>query len=502
MRVHYGIKWDMQAFSFLRQSNQLIFVLDGLDEMAAKADLTAVNENIREIVDLASGKSALVVTCRTHFFKSIVDESKLTVFRTVYLLPWRRQELIKYLRKRFGNEYVDVLRKIDNVFNLEELAQTPIFLDMIVETLPAIEDSKKPINSPDLYEHYTQRWITKQEIRRGSVLSHEDKETLMEVLAYEMLTRDELRIDYRELNTVLTDVLEVDRSFLTAVSNDIRTCTFLVRDGNYYRFSHTSFMEFFVARKYFKEILRGEVADFGKVYFKKEVFFFLLGMLRRYQDQGVDKLQKFLNACPVYRSRARIHTVFLLGDIGTSKAEQALWDVLKNDLHSRVSGHAAEALYRKYGRKDAFKVFIDLLKKEPYPREISLPKEPNIGWYSVGGSRKFSVDNSTTISFFIGALNDPICDDQNLKWYAASVLSRIENIEAYIAEDDLRVLADILKKDKLPRVRAYAATIIGNLGFADDWIVNALEFAISQDDDISVRKASETALNLLSDKTR
>lgn len=501
LQLRFGVNWDTKSFAFLRQTGQLIFILDGLDEMAAKVDRAAINENIREITDLAEmGKNTLIITCRTHFFRSSVDETKLGTFQFLYLLPWGQQELAAYLKKRLPQSYLAVLEKIETVFNLEELAQTPIFLDMIVATLERIVSTDKKINPSSLYDHYTQQWISRQELRRGSVLSHEQKERLMEILAYDMLMRDELKIPYDELNEIIRTKLSVSDERIDEVSNDIRTCSFLVRDRDTYRFSHTSFVEFFVAKKYIKEIKGCQVTDFGKVYFKQEIFQFLLGLLDATEDAGVALLQEFVSKCPVSRSRARIHSVLLLAEIGTPQAEAALWQILEKDPHSRVSGHAAEALYRKYGRLDAFDRLFATLRQVPYPREVTLPDEPNIGWYTVEGERTFSVSNPEIIAFFVHAIGNPVAGDVNTKWYATSVLSRITNLRDAISESSVEELTRILKHDDLPRVRAYAATILGNLGHDQPAIIDALESAKHSDSDQSVKKASDTALRKLTKK--
>jgi len=75
-----------KSFSFLRRTAQLVFILDGFDEMASKVDRATINENLREIIELVgTSKNSLILTCRTHFFHSIVDESKLNSFNIAYL---------------------------------------------------------------------------------------------------------------------------------------------------------------------------------------------------------------------------------------------------------------------------------------------------------------------------------------------------------------------------------------------------------------------------------
>jgi len=491
----FGLQIGVEALANMQRTGQLLFILDGFDEMAEKVDRVTVNENLREILTLAEiTHNRLVITCRTHFFESRVDEEKLISSHMVRLRPWTNIELIKYLQRRFGESWEWYLDKIQNIFNLEELSKTPIFLDMIVESLPEIETRGDEITSSLLYEIYTDKWISTQEIRRGAVLSKDEKEILLEHLAYEMVTKDDWRINNEDLKRFLNTELNISEDRLERISNDIRTCSFLVRDRDFYIFDHTSFMEFFIAKKYFREIKNRNIEDFGKVYFKEEIFGFLLEMLNREED--LDGLHQLAVNCPI--ARARIHFILMLGRLQREDSKSILIHILEHDQSSRVSGHAAEILYIQFGVKDAFHKYIALLRQEPYLRDRSIPEEPNIGWFSVAGIRTFPLHDRDVARFFLQALSEDNLGDPNLRWYASSVLSRIANLKEFVSTVDFQNLVKIVTCDLLlPRARAYAALILGNLGKNEQWVVESLSIVATKDDDGSVRKAAKVALNKL-----
>lgn len=487
LQYKYNLNVDYKTCIDLQRNGQLFFILDGFDEMAERVDRIAINENLREILSLNEiEQNRFIITCRAHFFKNRVDEEKFAKFHVIYLEPWRTKELIEYLRKRFENSWNDYLERIQKIFNLKELARTPIFLEMIVESLPQLEALGKEITSATLYETYTNKWIRQQEERRGgAILMHSEKESFMEHLAYYMLEKDELRIHYKELNDILKSEFGVSEKELQEISNDIRTCSFLVRKDDYYTFSHTSFMEFFVAKKYFKEILSKNFKDFGKIYFKEEIFLFLIDMLT--QEGNIDRLHGLAKTCNI--SRARIHFILILGRLQNNTSKKVLFDIVENDRYSRVSGHAAEILYAKFGEKNAFNKFIKCLDKDPYIRDRNIPNEPNIGWY-LDEKRYFHVDDPIIPRYFINVLESNKYEDPNLRWYATSVLSRIGNLSEYVADNELTIFTNILKRDILPRARAYAAVILGNLQRKKSAVIKSLIEAAKTDGDVSVRKVA------------
>ena len=132
----------------------------------------------------------------------------------------------------------------------------------------------------------------------------------------------------------------------------------------------------------------------------------------------------------------------------------------------------------------------------PLHSHSTIPKEPNIGWY-LTPNRYFTFKDEDSITFFINVLRTNCYQDPNLRWYSLSLLSRIKNLDKYVDEEITKIFVKILESDNLPRARAYAAAILGNLYNNDSYILEALQKATREDDDDSVRKVAKKSLNLL-----
>ncbi|MCA1709789.1 MAG: NACHT domain-containing protein, partial [Actinobacteria bacterium] len=181
IRMNYGVTAAETVIESWIDGGKLLLLLDGLDEMAAHMDRAYLNKNLGSLRQRFTDASARVIlTCRTHFFKTQVDEGVLGDAIRLYMMPWGAQEVLEYVGKSQGGSAERDLVIIDNTYNLGELAKTPMFLNMIVETIGNVEGAVDPTR---LYELYTSRWIDAQDYR--SVLDREEKLFLMEAMALE-----------------------------------------------------------------------------------------------------------------------------------------------------------------------------------------------------------------------------------------------------------------------------------------------------------------------------
>ena len=491
MREALGVSMTHDTFLYLSRLGRFVFILDGLDEMSDRVDSGTLNENLRELFSLLRlGENQLLLSCRTHFFRRKLDEEHLADWEIIRLLPWEPDQWRTYLAAKNPVSWAEQIAKIDSIYKLSELAKTPMLLDMISSSWEEIADEQSPIDSALLYKLYFQTWLREQASRKGAILDPERKTLLMEELAYRMLANDTLSMNVQELEGVLLSDFGVPAESLPQVSNDLRSCSFLVRKGDLYAFAHTSFMEFLIARKYHRELLTGAIKDFGKVYFKAEIFQFLLELLDREED--ISALHKLARTCGI--ARGRIHLIFLLGRLGRQESRAELMKLILEDEYSRVSGHAAEILFTRFNQGNAFDILISSLQKQPYDRNRSTPEEPNIGWFTVAGDRTFRLESERTLRFFLDALRGCDFDDPNLRWYASSVLSRVANLSDFITDDDVRCLSALVRSGQLPRVRAYSALVLKNLHREENEVISALNWAAENDEDNSVRKAARFGL--------
>ena len=168
----------------------------------------------------------VLLTTRTHYFLSEAQEKE--VLRADYTILYRNYatksnyEIARINLKEFNQkqieEYVskntrgeeatkNVLSIIKDTYNLEELSTRPLLLEMIVKTLPTLEN-KKGINTADLYRAYTGIWIERDDWR--SQMTPEGKRAFMWQLALKMFNKGgDFSLHYSQLDRPDTDIEQV-----------------------------------------------------------------------------------------------------------------------------------------------------------------------------------------------------------------------------------------------------------------------------------------------------
>jgi RNA polymerase sigma factor (sigma-70 family) len=272
LQNRYGVPITKSIFYVLQRQGKFIFLFDGFDEMDTRASHETISANLRELDKISDIKeNKFILTCRTHFFRNKVHVEILENFGMLYIPEWGETELKEFLQKKFADKWETYLERISGTHNLPELAQTPLFLEMIAETLPSLGDHVKRL---ELYKKYTDKWIKNQTKRKGAVLSEDERRIFVKELALKLYNENRLSCHYRELPNILKMYLEriasencnrfalEDTAQIDCLMNDVQTCTFLVRNANGdYTFKHTSFMEFFVAQALSEELMQGNVSS-------------------------------------------------------------------------------------------------------------------------------------------------------------------------------------------------------------------------------------------------
>jgi hypothetical protein len=262
---------SFDIFMYVLTQGNLVLILDGFDEMAARVTRQVTNRNFHELARAAQGRAKVLLTCRTHYFKSRTEEEEVVLgnrqsygsetardlyweliaragFRIAYLRPFGLTQIEEYVRRAKPGAADQALAKIRNTYNLMELSQRPMLLEMIVKSLDAL--TGKEINAATLYEVFTDAWIHRDQWR--DVLPPESKLTFLKALAYNLWDADATTIHHEQLFNYLKQELAAniqDPQHLAEVDGEIRTASFLTRDdaGNY-GFAHKSYAEFFFAR--------------------------------------------------------------------------------------------------------------------------------------------------------------------------------------------------------------------------------------------------------------
>jgi RNA polymerase sigma factor (sigma-70 family) len=295
-RVSFG------AFTHALSHGNIVLILDGFDEMSARVSPFITASNFHELSKCVTGQAKVILTCRTHYFKSRTEEEEVILgggqdlasesarelywdlisrkgFRIAYLRPFSLLQIESYLQLRRPSDFRQALERIRDTYNLLELSQRPMLLEMIVKSLDKI--GAADITPAALYKVYTDAWIQRDYWR--DVLTAEKKLAFLTGLARTLWSEDTPRIHY----TVLQEHLRLelagelqDPQRLVEIDSEVRTASFLTRDsGGNYEFAHKSYGEFFLARWLAERLAQGELACLRLKRLSPEVISFLFDLL-------------------------------------------------------------------------------------------------------------------------------------------------------------------------------------------------------------------------------
>ena len=263
----------------IRSENTLV-IFDGLDEILvhlSPGDGQRLTRSLLEILTLANSnkeKSApqtrLLLSCRTQYFRNIKEEFAFfdgqgrervrgEDYIVFTLLPFDEDQIREYLARNIpGSDSDQLFEMIRSVHDLRALAAQPVMLDMIREVLPSIESDLSRgvrIRSVDLYERFVGQWLTRDDGKHSLIPEH--KTLLMAHLAWQVWRSgsrtwsarwmEEWMLQFLHLHQEME--LDYEPRMPAQWKQDFRTATFLSRRGDDFSFTHSSLLEFFLARR-------------------------------------------------------------------------------------------------------------------------------------------------------------------------------------------------------------------------------------------------------------
>jgi WD40 repeat protein len=293
---------------FIRSSHCLV-IFDGFDEIGQKLSVEKQQRIYHKLLDIIPNQiykddikrlkhckefpeqetslsdfpSKILVSCRTHFFNRIEIEKQflegshrhvigdkaiqVSNIQRFYMAPFSEKSIKQFLIRALGETQGErAISLINNVHDLSELSSHPIMLDLISRHLPnliALQEQGRVVNAAILYlqifDSIGQRDIEKHLIRLS------DKQELLASLALYLWQNQKTTmsvkklekwfIDYGNDHSVIMNQFKGGIDNIELMFQDLCTASLLVRDEhNYYRFSHTSYLEFFRALGVFNAI--------------------------------------------------------------------------------------------------------------------------------------------------------------------------------------------------------------------------------------------------------
>ena len=240
-----------------RKRPHTVLFLDALDE--DRVAIANHRKRLNELLQVTTGFSAVVITCRSQFFPKDeeipletgvlkigavqANEPRTYYFHKLYLAPFNDQQVERYLRRRFPLRQYRLRRKARAIANkIPDLVARPMLLAHIEDL---VTSERKIDHSFQVYEEMVGAWLERE---KGLV---EDKEVLREfseLLAVDIFLNREQRGMERVPGEDLGPLAEKYGVPLQAWQ--LRGRSLLNRDaaGNY-KFAHRSIMEYLYAKR-------------------------------------------------------------------------------------------------------------------------------------------------------------------------------------------------------------------------------------------------------------
>ncbi|HKH50172.1 MAG TPA: SUMF1/EgtB/PvdO family nonheme iron enzyme [Thermoanaerobaculia bacterium] len=282
------------------RQGRVLFVLDGLDEMSQDGRRESVLTHLRLIEQLVAVGGRLVLSCRTHYFRSdnelfnLLAEAGFPWSETLIfdLNPFDIQQVYQYLSTCIAPAKKPLIQRMREAGTLgvSELSKRPFLLSTFVELVNETPAGAKRIRESAIFDRYLAGWLARDRWRFAQFLE-EFSETIERDLSStrgtdllpavnpkidlgawseELLTRFiealalEMKLERRPwllaeeiaayLRTKLPSLPDV---FLGFFEYAIRTCSFLNRNPEgRYGFLDESIKAFFSAAALKRELLR------------------------------------------------------------------------------------------------------------------------------------------------------------------------------------------------------------------------------------------------------
>ncbi|MCL9760237.1 NACHT domain-containing NTPase, partial [Frankia sp. AiPa1] len=273
----------VQAVLELVAGGTCVLIFDGLDEVLVHLEPHAGQVFTRTLwraaEDLwraqpadarADRPSKLLLSCRTHYFRSIRDETNHLTgqhregpvgsdYLALLMLPFGEAQIRAYLAANVEGADVDrLLELIGSVHNLREIAERPLTLRMVASQLELVEQARlagRTVHAVDLYASFVRQWLERDDGKHSLLPEH--KQLLMEHLAVRLWRSGRTSFDLADVEQRMLEFLagrpDLELHYPVRApklwKEDLRTATFLVRrDDDTFGFAHTSLREYFLAR--------------------------------------------------------------------------------------------------------------------------------------------------------------------------------------------------------------------------------------------------------------
>jgi predicted NACHT family NTPase len=266
----HGIRLNNAVFDRLNEMGKLLLIFDGFDEMADRTNKQVMADNFWQLAQVAVPGSKVILTSRKEHFPNDGDvrlmfsgqvmaskEFKLVApkFEVLELEQFDEGQIRQVLGRRTDAETVGLI--VGNEVLLD-LARRPVMGQLLVTALADLQVDLRAgveVNVARVY-YYAMRRKMEQDIKtERTFTSLADKTYFLCELAWEMLSLDQLTLNFRGFPDRLRSMFGLQDKDIDHWCYDMMGNSLLIRDGEgNYKFAHKSLVEFFVAYKFAAEL--------------------------------------------------------------------------------------------------------------------------------------------------------------------------------------------------------------------------------------------------------
>jgi tetratricopeptide (TPR) repeat protein len=257
------------ATTLLRQGKAIV-MLDGFDEVAKEqrpAVARWINEQMRRY-----GNSIFILTSRPKAYKDQDPANRLELSTALWVRDFNENQRRDFVTRWYEcqekyahggrdtpdvkqlavNSASDLLSQIEARQELKDLAKNPLLLNMIVTFHRRYPGAKIPRRRVELYREICQLQLRDRPRARelDTLLTQCEAQTILQMLALEMMEQRQERISHSELMILLKECLQQQGESIAAqeyLEQVVQISELLVEQENEIEFAHLSFQEYLAA---------------------------------------------------------------------------------------------------------------------------------------------------------------------------------------------------------------------------------------------------------------
>ena len=308
------------------RSQPCVVILDGLDEIGnriGRDHAAALYRQLLELIPRAAWQAdsqnkgtpdwkacptRLIVTCRTHFFRSFAEEQSTFALgdrgdrrlrasiHTLHMAPLTMEAIKQLFIKSLGEEEGRrTLQTIQKIHDLPGLARRPImarYISEIAGSLLLRHQAGEVINIATVYEELFNRGLERDSEKRQALTSS-DRVDILKALALHLHQQGAQTMDIASLegwfDRFAANHTGIELTLKSGgigarglLQTELRNASFLVRiHDDHFVFAHTSFFEYFLGLALRDAVLAGKVSALANHPLSRETIEFCLATVKQ-----------------------------------------------------------------------------------------------------------------------------------------------------------------------------------------------------------------------------